>query len=204
MPATSLDDLYSQKLQLLLDAEHQGLDAIPQLAQAVHDPKLRDTLQKHRRESEGHVQRVQQLIDGNARGSRTEECTSMRALIQEAQRTLGNIQDPDTIDAFVISAQQAIEHHEIAAYGTARSWAQELGRDDDARTLQQILDEEGNADKQLSAIAERQVNERAAQGADREVGIQRGREADRSRRDEQGQGAGRLRDVEAQRGADLR
>lgn len=204
MPATSLDDLYSQKLQLLLDAEHQGLDALPQLAQAVHDPKLRDTLQQHRRESEGHVQRLQQLIDGNARGSRNEECISMRALIQEAQRTLDTIQDPDTVDAFVIGAQQAIEHHEIAAYGTARSWAQELGRDDHARTLQQILDEEGNADKQLSAIAERQVNERAAQGSEREVGIQRGRETDRSRRDEQGQGAGRLRDVEAQRGADMR
>jgi ferritin-like metal-binding protein YciE len=204
MPATSLDDLYSQKLQLLLDAEHQALDAIPQLAQAVHDPKLRDTLQKHRRESEGHVQRLQQLIDGNSSGSRNQECISMRALIQEAQRTLGDIQDPDTIDAFVIGAQQAIEHHEIAAYGTARSWARELGRDDDARTLQGILDEEGNADKQLSTIAERQVNERAARGSEREVGIQRGGEADRSRRGEQGHGAGRLSDVEASRAADMR
>jgi ferritin-like metal-binding protein YciE len=204
MPATSLDDLYSQKLQLLLDAEHQGLDAIPQLAQVVHDPKLRDALRQHRRESEEHVQRLQQLIDGNRHGSRNEECTSMRALIQEAQRTLADIQDPDTIDAFVIGAQQAIEHHEIAAYGTARSWAQALGRDDDARTLQQTLDEEGNADERLSTIAERQVNERASKGADREVGISRGSETDRARRDESGRGAGRLTDVEAQRGADMR
>jgi ferritin-like metal-binding protein YciE len=204
MPATSLADLYTQKLQLLLDAEHQGLDAIPQLAQAVRDPKLRDALQKHRRESEEHVQRLQQLIDANREGSRNQECTSMRALIQEAQRTLADIQDPDTVDAFVIGAQQAIEHHEIAAYGTARSWAQELGRDDDARTLQRTLDEEGRADEQLSAIAERQVNERASKGADREVGLSRGSEADRSRRDESGRGAGRLTDVEAQRGADLR
>jgi len=204
MPATSLDDLYSQKLQLLLDAEHQGLDAIPQFAQAVHDPKLRDTLQKHRRESEGHVQQLLQLIDGNSSGSRNQECISMRALIQEAQRTLDNIKDPDTVDAFVIGAEQAIEHHEIAAYGTARSWAQELGRDDDARTLQGILDEEGNADKQLSTIAERNVNERAARGSDREVGIRRGAEGDRARRDEQGHGAGRLSDVEARRDADMR
>jgi ferritin-like metal-binding protein YciE len=204
MPATSLADLYTQKLQLLLDAEHQGLDAIPQLAQAVRDPKLRDALQKHRRESEEHVQRLQQLIDANREGSRNQECTSMRALIQEAQRTLADIQDPDTVDAFVIGAQQAIEHHEIAAYGTARSWAQELGRDEDARTLQRTLDEEGRADEQLSAIAERQVNERASKGTDREVGLSRGSEADRSRRDESGRGAGRLTDVEAQRGADLR
>jgi ferritin-like metal-binding protein YciE len=86
MPATSLADLYTQKLQLLLDAEHQGLDAIPQLAQAVRDPKHRDALQKHRRESEEHVQRLQQLIDANREGSRNQDCTSMRALIQEAQR----------------------------------------------------------------------------------------------------------------------
>jgi len=204
MPATSLEDLYSQKLQLLLDAEHQGLDAIPQLAQAVQDPKLREALQKHRRESEEHVHRLQQLIDANGHGSRTQECTSMRALIQEAQRTLANIQDPETLDAFIIGAQQAIEHHEIAAYGTARSWAQELGRDDDARTLQQTLDEEGNADKQLSTIAEQRVNERAAQGTDREVGIRRGGEADRSSRAESSRGAGRLTDVDVQRGADMR
>jgi ferritin-like metal-binding protein YciE len=204
MPATSLEDLYSQKLQLLLDAEHQGLDAIPQLAQAVQDPKLREALQKHRRESEEHVQLLQQLIDANSHGSRNQECTSMRALIQEAQRTLASIQDPETIDAFVIGAQQAIEHHEIAAYGTARSWAQELGRDDDARTLQQTLDEEGNADEQLTMIAERRVNERAAHGTDREVGIRRGGEADRSSRTESGRSAGRLSDVDVQRGADMR
>ena len=204
MPATSLDDLYSQKLQLLLDAEHQGLDALPQLAQAVRDPKLRDALQHHRRESEGHVQRLQQLIDGNRHGSRNEECTSMRALIQEAQRALQNIQDPDTIDAFVIGAQQAIEHHEIAAYGTVHAWAEELGRDDDARILQQTLDEESHADEQLSMLAERRVNERAAQGADREVGLERGREADRSSRGTSARDAGRLTDVDVQRGADMR
>jgi len=204
MPATSLEDLYSQKLQLLLDAERQGLDAMPQLAQVVHDPKLRDALQQHRRESEEHVQRLQQLIDGNSRGSRNQECMSMRALIQEAQSTLQNIQDPDTIDAFVIGAQQAIEHHEIASYGTARSWAQELGRDDDARILQRTLDEEGKEDKLLSTIAERNVNERASKGAEREVGISRGSEAGRSTRDETGHEVGRLSDVEVRRGADQR
>lgn len=204
MPATSLDDLYSQKLQLLLDAEHQGLDALPQLAQAVHDPKLRDTLQQHRRESEGHVQRLQQLIDGNARGSRNEECISMRALIQEAQRTLDTIQDPDTVDAFVIGAQQAIEHHEIAAYGTARSWAQQLALEDDATSLQRTLDEEGEANELLSIIAEQRVNERAAQGAERDVGIKRHNEADGARHDQTGDGAGQLTDVEVHRGADQR
>ena len=202
MPATSLEDLYSRKLQLLLDAERQGLDAMPQLARMVHDEKLRDALQQHRRETQEHVQRLQQLIDGDSRGSHNQECVSMRALIQEAQSTLQTIQDPDTIDAFVIGAQQAIEHHEIAAYGTARSWAQELGRDDDARTLQQTLDEEGEADEMLTSIAEGRVNERASQGADREVGIRTGGRADQSQRGEQRPGT--LTGVDAERGADMR
>ena len=128
----------------------------------------------------------------------------MRALIEEAQTTLASVEDPDTIDAYIIGAQQAIEHHEIAAYGTARSWAQQLGLEDDTASLQRTLDEEGEANELLSVIAERSVNERAARGAEREVGIARSGEADRARRDETGHTAGMLTDVEAHRGADQR
>ena len=122
MPATSLQDLYTQKLQLLLDAEQQGLSAMPQLVQQVQNEQLRTALQQHHRQTEQQVERLQQLI-GNRQGGQSmqnSECISMRALIQEAQTLLPNIQDPDTIDAFIIGAQQAVEHHEIAAYGTAR------------------------------------------------------------------------------------
>ena len=187
MPATSLQDLYLQKLQLLIDAEQQGLDA----------------MQMHRRQTEEQVQRLQQLIGNRGRPSTSRECVSMRALIEEAQTMLPMIQDPDTIDAFVIGAQQAMEHHEIAAYGTARSWAQQLGFDDDADVLQRTLDEEGEADKMLTQIAERSVNERASQGADREVGIASGGQGDRSRSGELGGGGGRS-GVNVERGADMR
>jgi ferritin-like metal-binding protein YciE len=204
MPATSLDDLYSLQLQLLLDAEQQGLDAMPQFAQAVHDTKLRDALEMHRRQSEEHVRRLERLISARRGSAPNRKCVSMRALIEETQSTLATIQDPDTIDACVIGAQQAIEHHEIASYGTARAWAQQLGLEDDATALQRTLDEEGEANELLSIIAERRVNERAAQGSDREVELVRAGEADRARRDEPGHGAGKLTDVEAHRGADQR
>jgi len=203
MPATSLQDLYLQKLQLLIDAEQQGLEAMPQLAQTVRNDKLRDAMQMHRRQTEEQVQRLQQLIGNRGRPSTSRECVSMRALIEEAQTMLPMIQDPDTIDAFVIGAQQAMEHHEIAAYGTARSWAQQLGFDDDADVLQRTLDEEGEADKMLTQIAERSVNERASQGADREVGIASGGQGDRSRSGELGGGGGRS-GVNVERGADMR
>jgi ferritin-like metal-binding protein YciE len=202
MAATSLQDLYLQKLQLLLDAEQQGLDAMPQLAQMVQNEKLRDAMQMHRRQTEEQVQRLTQLIGNRGRAAQSRECVSMRALIEEAQTMLPNIQDPDTIDAFIIGAQQAMEHHEIAAYGTARSWAQQLGYDDDADVLQRTLDEEGEADKMLSKIAERSVNERASQGADREVDIASGGQGDRSQSGELGRGGGL--GVSTERGADMR
>jgi ferritin-like metal-binding protein YciE len=204
MPATSLDDLYSRKLQLLLDAEQQGLDAVPQLLQAVHDEKLRDALQMHLRQSEEHVRRVERLIGGRRRPAEKQEWVSMRALIEEAQTTLSTIEDPDAIDAYIIGAQQAIEHHEIAAYGTARSWARQLELEDDATSLQRTLDEEGEANELLSIIAEQRVNERALKGMEREVGVARGSEADGAGRDGTGGGAGQLTDVEVHRGADQR
>jgi ferritin-like metal-binding protein YciE len=202
MPATSLTDLYVQKLQLLLEAEEQGLDAIPQLAQMVRDAKLRDTLQTHRRQSLEHILRLEELIASRGRRPRNGECVSMRALIEEAHDTVAMIEDPDTIDAFVIGAQQAIEHHEIAAYGTARSWARQLGLDADADVLQKTLDEERDVDELLSTIAEGRVNERAAQGAEREVGIASGGRADQSQQHEQSRGG--LTGVDVKRGADMR
>jgi ferritin-like metal-binding protein YciE len=171
--------------------------------QQVRNEQLRSALQQHHRQTEGHVQRLQQLVGNRQSGQRTQnnECISMRALIQEAQQTLPNIQDPDTIDAFIIGAQQAIEHHEIASYGTARSWAWQLGFDEDADLLQQTLDEEGEADKMLSSIAERSVNQQASQRSEREVGIKSGREGERATSG--GSSTTRSSDITS-RGADMR
>jgi ferritin-like metal-binding protein YciE len=200
MPATSLNDLYLQKIQLLLDAEEQGLQAMPQLARRAQNPELRNALETHRRQTEEHVHRLQRLARQRAQGPENTPangCVSMRALIEEAQTILPTIQDADTADAFIIGAQQAVEHHEIASYGTARTWAQQLGYAEDADLLQQTLDEEGEADEQLTRIAERSVNREASHGAEREVGIG-GSERDRSPR------GGSRSGVSAERGADMR
>ncbi|MFL5617448.1 MAG: DUF892 family protein [Gemmatimonadaceae bacterium] len=203
MPATSLNDLYLQKLQLLLDAEEQGLQAMPQLAQRVKNPKLRKALEAHRRQTEQHVQRLQRLAQRRAQGPENTPangCVSMRALVEEAQTILPTIQDADTTDAFIIGAQQAVEHHEIASYGTARTWAQHLGYDEDADLLQQTLDEEEDTDELLTQIAERSVNREASKGADREAGIASSSERERSTRGSAGSRSG----VSVERGADMR
>jgi ferritin-like metal-binding protein YciE len=203
MAPTSLQDLYHQKLRQLLDAEEQMLDAGPHLAREVEDEQLRIALYQHLRESEAHVERLQQVMANHGLQAKSKECISVRALIKETQAMLSDIVDPDTIDAFVIAAQQAVEHHEIAAYGTARTWAQQLGFTDDAALLQETLDEEGRADKLLTSIAEQRVNPQATQGADREVGISNGGQGDRSRSGELGMGGG-ISGVSAKRGADMR
>jgi ferritin-like metal-binding protein YciE len=169
MDATSLRDLYEQKLQQLLDAEEQMLDAGPHLAREVRNDQLRSALERHVHESESHVERLHRIMEHRGFQAKRRECISIRALIKEAQTMLKDIEDPETIDAFIIAAQQGMEHHEIASYATARTWARQLGFADDAALLQRTLDEEGRADEVLTGIAERSVNPQATQRADREV-----------------------------------
>ena len=165
MPIGSLQDLYMNKLQMIYDAEQQGLAAMPQLAQQLSNPELQQAFETHRLQTEEQVRRLEQLIQSAGQGAQRVECTSMRALIQEAQQMVSQIQDPSTRDAYLLAAEQAVEHHEMAAYGTARTWAQQLGREEDANLLQQTLQEEEQSDQLLSDIAERMVNQEAAQGS---------------------------------------
>ncbi len=178
MQINSLQDLYNQKLELIVDAEQQALRAYPQLLKEVQDDQLREALQTHMHESQQQLQQVQSLEQGG-RGGQQQTCASMQALIQEAQKMLGQIQDPDTKDAFVVGAAQAMEHHEISAYGTACAWAKQLGRQQDAETLDNILEQEKQTDEKLTRLAERQVNQQAAQ-SDREVPMNAQNESGRS------------------------
>ena len=176
--ATSLQDLYRNKLRMIYDAERQGLEAMPRMAQMARNPELRQSIERHQRETEEQVRRLEQVFQRLGQQPEPLECRPLRAMVEEAQQVAAGIQDPHTLDAFIVSAAQAIEHHEIAEYGTARSWAMQLDRSEEAELLQRTLDEEGMTDKVLTEIAERMVNERAAKGAgaEREVPIGAARE----------------------------
>jgi ferritin-like metal-binding protein YciE len=162
MPVNSLQELYQTKLQLILDAEQQGLQAYPQMLPQVGNPELRQALETHMQQTQQQVQQLQQLVGQGGQGGGQQKCMSMQALIQEAQQMVGQIQDRDTRDAYLIGAAQAIEHHEIASYGTARAWAQQLGRQQDVQVLEQILQQEKQTDELLSRLAESRVNQQAA------------------------------------------
>jgi ferritin-like metal-binding protein YciE len=181
MAITSLQELYLQKLQMIHDAEQQTLQAFPRIIANVCNDDLRTGLEAHRRQTEEQVRRLEELCRRRGQSAQRAESLSMRALLQEGEQLLSTIQDDDARDAFIIAAQQAVEHHEIAAYGTARTWARQSGFTDDARVLEEILQQEKNADKLLSDIAERMVNPEAATRA-RDVDVtQRAQPGDRAR-----------------------
>jgi len=163
MALNSMQDLAVYKLQAIYDAEQQALQAYPQIMGAVTSPGLKQALQQHMQQTQRQVQRLDQLFQqmGQTPGGQT--CMSMQGLIQEGQQLIQQGGAPEVLDAAIIAAAQAIEHHEIAAYGTARTIAQELGMMEAAHMLEQTLDEEKQTDAQLTQLAEQNVNQKAKQ-----------------------------------------
>ena len=168
MQINSLQDLYETKIQFIADAEQQALKAYPRILEEVENQQLRQTLQTHMQQSQRQLDQVRQLSQQSGQKAQQQTCLSMQALIRETEQTAGQIQDPAVKDAFLIGAVQAMEHHEIAAYGTAREWALALGHEQDARLLENILNEEKQVDEKLTRFAKQGVNERAMRD-DREI-----------------------------------
>jgi ferritin-like metal-binding protein YciE len=174
MSANSLQDLYVEKLQDLLSAEQQILEALPQMIQKTSHAQLRQGFELHLRQTQEHANRVQRLLQQSGAGE-GKKCEGMAGIIREGQMTMKEVKDPDALDALLIAAAQSVEHYEMAGYGTARTWARQLGREQDARLLQQTLDEEGQTDEKLTQIAESLVNPDAMHG-EREVSMSAQRE----------------------------
>jgi ferritin-like metal-binding protein YciE len=158
----SLETLFVDQLEDLYDAEKRLVKALPKVAAAAHDPQLRSAVLQHLRETENHVNRLERVFQSMGRSSKAQTCEAMKGLIAEGDEAIGATGDPDVKDAALIAATQRVEHYEIAGYGTARTFAQRLGREDAARLLQQTLDEEAATDKKLTQLAEHGINQQAA------------------------------------------
>ena len=118
--------------------------------------------QTHLRETENHVKRLEQVFQMLGKSPKSVTCPAIDGIIEEADEVSGEVADKNVLDAALIASAQAVEHYEITKYGTLIAWAKQLGRDDAARLLQQTLNEEEATDKKLTAMAESQVNVRAA------------------------------------------
>jgi ferritin-like metal-binding protein YciE len=163
MMLNSMQDLAIYKLQAIYDAEQQALQAYPQIMNAVTSPELKQGLQQHMKQTQQQVQRLEQIFQQMGQTPSSQPCASMQGLIQEAQQLIQQGGAPEVLDAAIIGAAQAMEHHEIAAYGTARTIAQQLGMTEVAQLLEQTLDEEKQTDAKLTQLAEQNVNQKAKQ-----------------------------------------
>jgi ferritin-like metal-binding protein YciE len=153
MQLGSIDDVYTHELQDLHSAETQLIQALPQMAQAASNDELRQAFEQHLEETRGHVERLDEILGQGGISTGAEKCKGMAGLIAEGEEIIAAQGDPTVKDAALISAAQRVEHYEIAAYGTARTLADELGMNEAKDLLDQTLDEESDADKLLTKIA---------------------------------------------------
>src|SRR5712692_2295308 len=161
MALASLKDLYFDELGDLYDAEAQMIRTLPRLVEAARAPELREVLSKHCHESRLHLERLELIFTHWGERRRSKACAGLAGIVQEADDRLNQAATDDARDAAIIGVAQRIEHYEIAAYGCARSYARRLNRLDEARLLQETLDEEKRADHRLTEIADAHINDDA-------------------------------------------
>ena len=158
----TFDDLFSHQLADVYDAEIQLTEALPKMADAATASDLRSAFNTHLMETRDHVKRLEQVFQKLGRSPERQTCPAMKGLIKEGNEAVSATGDPSVKDAALIASAQRVEHYEIAAYGTLRTLARQVGLSDVASLFQKTLDEEGACDKKLTAIAESHVNQQAA------------------------------------------
>ena len=161
----TLDDLFVHQLQDIYYAEKQILKALPKMIEKATAPELKKGLTDHLAETEGHVERVEQVFEMHGAKAKAVDCPAIDGILKEADEVAGDVADTQVLDAAIIASGQAVEHYEMARYGTLVAWARQLGRDDCAAVLQQNLDEEKAADQKLTKLAEGAINAHAAAAA---------------------------------------
>ena len=158
MEIDNLKDLYIDELKDLYSAEKQLTKALPKMAKAATDKQLQAAFRTHLKETEQHVARIEKICRELGVSPRGKKCVGMEGLIEEGNEVIKESTGDDVLDAALISKAQHVEHYEIAGYGTVRTYARQLGYDDQAELLQQTLDEEGKTDKLLTELAETGIN----------------------------------------------
>jgi ferritin-like metal-binding protein YciE len=162
MAVRSLENLLIDELRDLLSAEKQITKALPKMAKAASSEELRAGFEEHLTQTQGQIARLEQAFEILGHAARAKKCVAMEGLIEEGKEFLEEEMEPSVMDAALIAAAQKVEHYEIASYGSARTWAQEIGQDQVAELLQATLDEEAETDRKLSKLAGALVNQQAA------------------------------------------
>jgi ferritin-like metal-binding protein YciE len=162
MAEKDLNDLFLDTLKDIYDAEKQIYKSLPKMAKAAHSDQLRQAFEKHHRETEGQIERLElifKLIDKPAHGKK---CDAIEGLLDEGKEIMDEYKSTQALDAGLLAAAQAVEHYEISRYGTLKAWATRLGNKEAVNLLDETLAEEKKTDDALSKIAISAVNAEAA------------------------------------------
>ena len=160
-----LDDLFHDTLKDIYYAEKKILSALPKMAKAAQDEKLAAAFEKHERETEGQVDRLEQVFEEIGAKPQGKTCEAIMGLLDEGKEIMKEYKGAPALDAGLLAAAQAVEHYEISRYGTLVTWAEQLGYRTSVRLLKQTLAEEEKTDKSLTNLAETVVNSEAMQQA---------------------------------------
>lgn len=158
----TLDDLFLDTLKDIYYAEKQILKALPKMAKAANAPELKQAFETHREQTEGHVERLTEIFEAIGKAPRGKTCDAILGIIEEGKGIIEEFEGSPALDAGLVAAAQAVEHYEIARYGTLKAWAQQLGLKDAVKLLDQTLGEEEKTDQLLTKLGMTSVNKQAA------------------------------------------
>jgi ferritin-like metal-binding protein YciE len=162
MTIKSMNDLFLHTLKDIYYAEKQIYKNLPKMAKSAESPDLKHAFEKHREETEQHVERLESIFDQCGVAARAIRCDAMDGILAEAKDVMGKIEDAQVHDAGMLAAAQTVEHYEIARYGTLIAWANQLGMREASKLLGETLDEEKKTDQLLTRLAESNINQKAA------------------------------------------
>jgi ferritin-like metal-binding protein YciE len=166
MKLDTLEKLYVDELRDIYNAENQLLKALPKMAKGASSSDLKDAFETHLRQTESHVERLEQIFAELDESPKGKTCHGMKGLIEEGSEILKEDGEESVLDAGIIVAAQKVEHYEMAAYGSARTFARLLGQAKAAELLQTTLDEESETNESLNQLAENMVNPEALIGTE--------------------------------------
>jgi ferritin-like metal-binding protein YciE len=158
----TLNDLFLHTLKDVYYAEKQILKSLPKMAKAAESEELRQAFETHREETEGQIERLEEVFKMLGKPARGVQCEAINGIIEEGKEIMEDFAESVALDAGILAAAQAVEHYEITRYGSLKTWAEELGMKDAARLIDQNLQEEKKTDKLLTQMAEARVNITAA------------------------------------------
>jgi ferritin-like metal-binding protein YciE len=162
MSEKDLNALFLDTLKDIYYAEKQILKSLPKMAKAAQSDQLRTAFEKHHDETEGHVERLEEVFELIGKPARGKKCDAIEGILDEGKEVMEEYEDTPALDAGLLAAAQAVEHYEISRYGTLKSWAEKLGMKDAVKLLDQTLAEEKKTDETLTKIAVSAVNAEAA------------------------------------------